>query len=255
MDGLSPLIFVGPFVAAVGVVSVFFVMRHKAVQTKSMYSSRRAAIERKVKAARQRTLGPTKKEEVAAPAPPLPSSPAVPTFQPSAFEGPPVAPPAYNPASAVAPPPVTEAPPETSGSQPWEVGPTAPPPAPLPEILVVPPPPLQPEQVWSPNQQPAAPERPMVETPAGAGASWSIVGEAKEEAEVGSGKKKKKRKEGPRTSGWQLASGAEPGTFYEDEEVKGPSTAMAIAQYAVLVVGLIMVLIGVMVMLANMHVT
>jgi hypothetical protein len=252
MGGLSPFLLVGPFVAAVGVVAVFFVMRHKSVQTKSMYSSRRATIERKVKAARQRTLGPAKKEETTAAAP-APSGPAVPTFQASAFEGPPVAPPTYNP-QAAAPPPATEAPPETGGPQPWEVGPTAPPPAPLPEILVVPPPPIQPEQVWSPSQAPA-PERPLVETPAGAGASWSIVGEVKEETRGESGKKKKKRKEAPNTSGWQLASGEAPGTFYDDEEVKAPSAAMAIAQYAVLVVGLVMVLIGVLVMVANSQVT
>jgi hypothetical protein len=40
-----------------------------------------------------------------------------------------------------------------------------------------------------------------------------------------------------------------------DDIVKTPSPLIAIAQYAVLVVGLVMVLIGVFVMIANSHVT
>src|SRR5712691_12230894 len=51
----------GPFVALIGIIAVCFVMRHRSVQTKSMYSSRRGQIERKVRAARQRTLAPTGK--------------------------------------------------------------------------------------------------------------------------------------------------------------------------------------------------
>src|SRR5258706_14592625 len=51
----------GPLVAVIGIVSVFFVMRHKSVQDKSMYSARRSQIERKVRAARQRRLAPTSK--------------------------------------------------------------------------------------------------------------------------------------------------------------------------------------------------
>ena len=41
----------------------------------------------------------------------------------------------------------------------------------------------------------------------------------------------------------------------EAVEVKAPGAAMAVAQYAVLVVGLVMVLIGVVVMVANSKVT
>jgi hypothetical protein len=41
----------------------------------------------------------------------------------------------------------------------------------------------------------------------------------------------------------------------DDDEPKKPSAAMALAQYAVLVVGLVMVLIGVLVMVANSKVT
>jgi hypothetical protein len=41
----------------------------------------------------------------------------------------------------------------------------------------------------------------------------------------------------------------------DEEAVRKPSAGMAIAQYAVLVVGLVMVLIGVLVMVANSKVT
>jgi hypothetical protein len=249
--GLTPILLIGPFIAVVGLVSVFFVMRHKAVQTKSMYSSRRAAIERKVKAARQRTLAPVKHGEAdAAAAGGTAAAPPPASYAPAAFEGPPVAPPSYNPAAAPAEPAI-EAPP-SEGPQPWDIGPTAPPPPPpVPIITPVEPPP---EPVWTPTAP--EPSRPMVETPAGAGASWAIVGEVKEETKLESGKKKKKKKGGAEgSSGWQLASGEEPGTFYEEDEVKHPSAAMAIAQYAVLVVGLVMVLIGVLVMVANSQVT
>ena len=59
------------------------------------------------------------------------------------------------------------------------------------------------------------------------------------------------RKKGELTTpAWQLASGEEPG-MEEDEAVKPPSPVVAIAQYAVLVVGLVMVLIGVLVMVAS----
>ena len=54
--GLAPILLVGPFVAAVGLVAVIFVMRHRSVQDKSMYSARRSQIERKVRAARQPIL-------------------------------------------------------------------------------------------------------------------------------------------------------------------------------------------------------
>jgi len=78
----------------------------------------------------------------------------------------------------------------------------------------------------------------------------------KESAETGEGQRKKKGKQ--ETSGaWQLASGNAPGEGAEGDEeaVKTPSVLVPIAQYAVLVVGLVMVLIGVFVMIANSHVT
>jgi uncharacterized integral membrane protein len=55
---------------------------------------------------------------------------------------------------------------------------------------------------------------------------------------------------------WQLASGDLPGEATEEEVVKrSAGTIVAVAQYAILVVGLVMVLIGVFVMIANSHVT
>src|SRR5438309_7422799 len=112
---------IGPFVAVVGLVAVFFVMRHRSVQTKSMYSSRRQQIERKVRAARQRTLTPSGKhpEGAGAPAqefiaPGMEGKTAIPT----ATWGPPAAGP------AVAAPP----PPPPPSEQVWEIGPTVPPP-------------------------------------------------------------------------------------------------------------------------------
>lgn len=259
------VLLIGPFVAAVGLVAVFFVMRHRSVQTKSMYSSRRAQIERKVRAARQRTLAPTSKSAPAAPpetfvTPGMEGKTAIPT----ATWGPPTAGP--TPAAPPAPEPV------------WEVGPTTPAPS-------APPPPFAPEpsapiftpsespyapapqqEVWTPapveSFPPVAPPMPEpraapLETPAGAGASWSIVSEDSkdltEEAVAGSSKKRKKDKK-EQTGSWQLASGDAPGDEYPDE-IKAPSSAVAVAQYAVLVVGLVMVLIGVVVMVANSHVT
>jgi hypothetical protein len=96
-------------------------------------------------------------------------------------------------------------------------------------------------------------------TPAGGGASWEIVGDAKAataEEPARKGKDKKKDKQAAASgSAWQLASGEAATEEGAAEEVKGPNPAMAIAQYAVLVVGLVMVLIGVLVMVANSKVT
>ena len=248
------VLLVGPFIAAIGLVSVFFVMRHRSVQTKSMYSSRRAQIERKVRAARQRTLAPTSKSAATAAAPETFTGPGMEakTAIPTATWGPPT----------VGPAPTPPPPPEPV----WEVGPTTPAPPAPPEAPYTPAPPAE---VWNPepveSSQPVTPPRPEpraeprpapVETPAGAGASWSIVSEegkdVTQEAVTATGKKRKKEK--VQTESWQLASGDAPGDDYPDE-IKAPSSAVAVAQYAVLVVGLVMVLIGVLVMVANSHVT
>jgi len=96
-------------------------------------------------------------------------------------------------------------------------------------------------------------------TPAGEGASWEIVGDGKQataEEPARKGKGKKKDKQAAATgSPWQLASGEAATEEGAADEVKVPNPAMAIAQYAVLVVGLVMVLIGVLVMVANSKVT
>lgn len=262
----------GPLAAVIGIVSVFFVLRHRSVQEKSMYSARRSQIERKVRAARQRTLTPTSKraEQEAAQAatfaaPGMEAKTAIPT----ATWGPPSARP-----DAPPPPP----PPPSQEQQAWEVGPTMPPP---PPSMAPPSPPAYtpsaptyappPEEVWNPApaetfapapvEPMAEPVTPQVSTPSGGGAAWEIVGAgvpgepAPERAE----KKEKKAKKGKETQGqtgasWQLAAGELPGDEAEDI-VKKPSAAIAVAQYAVLVVGLVMVLIGVVVMVANSHVT
>ena len=100
-------------------------------------------------------------------------------------------------------------------------------------------------------------------TPAGGGASWEIVGDSKAGAieerapkrkDKGKGKGKDKAA-ATATGAWQLASGDTPAEEGAEEGVKAPNPAMAIAQYAVLVVGLVMVLIGVLVMVANSRVT
>jgi len=100
------------------------------------------------------------------------------------------------------------------------------------------------------------PKRPA--TPAAAPGSWSVVAEAaKGSSETTEAHpKKKKGKQEVSSSSWQLSSGNAPGEAEaEDDVVKTPSVLVAVAQYAVLVVGLVMVLIGVFVMIANSHVT
>jgi hypothetical protein len=83
------------------------------------------------------------------------------------------------------------------------------------------------------------------------------VGEAKESADVGEPDKKKKKKgkdqEAAPAGSWALASGNAPGTDSDEGDAvfKAPGQAVAIAQYAVLVVGLVAVLIGVLIMVAG----
>ena len=258
------LLLIGPAVAVIGVVAVVFVMRHKSVEKRSMYSSRRSQIEHKVRAARQRTLAPGRRAEkadkeetfteTASAAPTL-------TYEPSAYASPPVAPPPKKghaapehpawdsgPVSTPAPPP---------SFAPEEAAPTfAPPPPPYEPPAYEPPsqpPSAQPE--WTPTPQApaerAAPAQERAATSAGAGASWSVVGESKASAEPDPVAKKGSKRDA-QTGAWQLASGEVAGDELDDAPRK-PSAALAIAQYAVLVVGLVMVLIGVVVMVANSH--
>jgi hypothetical protein len=268
---------VGPFAALIGVVAIFFVLRRKSVDKRSMYSARRSQIEHKVRAARQRTLAPQSRAEKAPEAPPevAPTSIFAPaqappqvTYEPSAYEAPPAAP----------APAVKEAP----AASPWDVGSPAAPPsefsvtetaaAPEPPPFAPPapsdeawtpapaaqPPPTPTEPVWTPEPGPPEPQAPVEPVqpakPAAAPTAWSVVSEAKESAETGVAQPKKKGKKDAASASWQLASGDAPG-MEADDVVKTPSPLIAIAQYAILVVGLVMVLIGVFVMIANSKVT
>lgn len=290
----------GPFVALVGIVAVFFVLRRKSVEKRSMYSARRSQIEHKVRAARQRTLTPrgrskpTEATVAAAPmetfaqpqqtmtwATPASQAPAyeAPAYQAPAYEAPAYEAPPSAPPSAPPPPPAYEPP---SAPAPWDAPPAAPgapssfdyPPAsPEPAYAAAPaetfrpapePTPMAPsEPAWTPAPEPSAPaeqiDQPMAE-PVGAASSssaggWSVVTSEKDSS-VSEAASKSRDGSGA-TGSWQLASGEAPNLDEGDEpKSKRPTkTAMAVAQYAVLVVGLVMVLIGVLVMVANSKVT
>lgn len=271
----------GPLVAIVGIVAIFFVLRRKSVEKRSMYSARRSQIEHKVRAARQRTLAPHGHTEKPAEAPadvsPFATQAAQATsYQAPAYEPPPVAPP-------VAPPPPRRE--EGPAAMPWEQ-PSIPAPAPSsfdfpaapaaePYAPSAPAEPYRPapeaipapagEPAWTPEPIPVEPARPMepmapaaAASSAAAAGAWSVVTTEKESAASAEPARKKrgKGKEEQDAGSWQLASGDAPGTESEEPDVRRPSgTLMAVAQYAVLVVGLVMVLIGVLVMVANSHVT
>lgn len=271
----------GPVVALIGIGAIFFVLRRKSVEKRSMYSARRSQIEHKVRAARQRTLAPRghadkPPEAPAAAASPFDQTQAQPTvnYDVPAYQAPSSAPPAPPPA-APPPQPAWETP-AAPQQMPWESAPVEPAPAPEPapgpsfDYPPAPPEPFAPaaeptpraepsEPVWTPAPRPAEPATPIEQPVAAASqssAGWSIVTSAKDSS-IGdeSGGKNKGRAAGG--SAWQLASGEAPNLETADEgEAKRPSgTLVAAAQYAVLVVGLVMVLIGVLVMVANSHVT
>jgi hypothetical protein len=261
---------VGPAVALIGVIAVFFVMRHKSVDKRSMYSARRSQIEHKVRAARQRTLTPHGRAEKPAEPPPAPAAPMATsiyaptppgpqvTYEPSAYEPPPAAPPAE------------AEPAREAGPSPWDVGQAAdpyavpPPPPSTPEPTFAPGPVQEPasepapsEPVWTPAPAPSrtadyAEPAPASTSADSASASWSVVSENKASAESGTPDSQPKGK--GTGSSWQLASGMAPG-LDTDEVVKTRSPLIGIAQYAVMVIGLLLVLIGVVVTLANSHVS
>ena len=249
----------------IGIVAVVFVMRHKSVEKRSMYSSRRSQIEHKVRAARQRTLAPGRRgekadkgqafEETAAAAPTL-------TYEATAYASPPVAPPPPKSHSAPAQRAWDSGPVSTPVDTPAYTPPAYTPPAaqPTPPAAApaYEPPPFEAPEArpeWTPapatqaEPEPAPRAAEPASTSAGAGASWSVVGESKGLAEPEPAPKKKGSKDA-QTGAWSLASGDVAGEE-ADEGPKKPSAAIAIAQYAVLVVGLVMVLIGVVVMVAN----
>jgi hypothetical protein len=255
----------GPAAALLGIVAIFFVLRRKSVDKRSMYSARRSQIEHKVRAARQRTLTPhgraEKPEETAsaaAPASPFGGTQApIATYEASAYEPP--------PAAAA---PAVRGVPDAPTSSPWDVGPTVAPPtqfdAPIPGQFEAPPaaPPYEPaapsEPVWTPAPAPAEPAAPVEPVrPAATAASpaaWSVVGEAKESAATVEPQRKKKKgkdQEAAASGSWTLASGNAPGDEPEEGAFKPPGQAVAVAQYAVIVVGLLAVLIGVVIMVAG----
>jgi hypothetical protein len=266
----------GPLIALVGIGAVFFVLRRKSVDKRSMYSARRSQIEHKVRAARQRTLTPhghapkpAEPEPAAAPAASMDQQPVPQTmvWETPAYEAPPVAPPQAPAAASAAP---AEAPPWEQPSvpaaapssfdypatepEPFRPAPEPTPmPAPSEPVWTPAPAPMPPAQTVAPAASPAAPS--ATTTSVG---GWSIVSTEKESAHTGepSGKNKTKDKGGTLSGAWALASGDAPGMEADDGSARRPSgTIMAVAQYAVLVVGLVMVLIGVLVMVANSHVT
>src|SRR6266705_3525526 len=199
--GLTPFFLAGPLVAVVGIVAVFFVMRRRAVDKKSMYSARRSQIERKVRAARQRTLAPTgrhAKEGTATQAPAMEFGMEAKPAAPTATWGPPAGAPAQE---TWASPPAAAAPADTWATpaaapapvqQPWDVGPAAPASpkyAPSPGPAYTPPPPepaYAPPSAdnWVPSAPSAAPKtipppmEPAAASAGGAGAAWEVVGQA-----------------------------------------------------------------------------
>ena len=268
----------GPLVALIGIGAIFFVLRRKSEDKRSMYSARRSQIEHKVRAARQRTLAPhghAQRAPEPIPEPPMAQQSAAPTmvYEAPAFSAPPVA-------AAPAAPPAGP-----SEALPWEQpsipAPTTAPssfdypaaqperfsPAPVEPFRPAPEPtpmPTPSEPAWTPAPEPLPPAQtvaPAASTVAPAASStsaagWSIVSTEKDSAVSAEPSAKKKKGKADDGSAWQLASGEAPGDEADEPMIRRPSgTVMAIAQYAVLVVGLVMVLIGVLVMVANSHVT
>jgi hypothetical protein len=112
-----------------------------------------------------------------------------------------------------------------------------------PEPMTIPPPPSSYESMPEPNQ---------VVTSAG----WSVVAhESKGDAitpETKPSKKAQAKQDPHLTESWLLAAGG-PTTDESEEGEPKPNMSRALAQYAILVVGLVMVLVGVIVMVANSH--
>src|SRR6266850_6769823 len=117
---------IGPVAALVGVIAVFFVLRRKSVDKRSMYSARRSQIEHKVRAARQRTMAPHGHSEKPAEPAPGAESPFAPTQvqQAATYRAP-----AYEPPPARPAPPPPMKPKEAPAAPPWEQ-PSIPAPAP-----------------------------------------------------------------------------------------------------------------------------
>src|SRR5690349_6749793 len=161
----------GPLVAIIGIVAVFFALRRKSVEQRSMYSARRSQIEHKVRAARQRTLAPhghAQKPPEPAPAgaaSPFDQAKAQPTVTDvAAAERPPAAPPAPPPARperAPEPPPWEQAPTPAPAAPSFDYPPRPEPytPAPVEPFRPAPEPTPMPssEPSWTPAPRPAEP--------------------------------------------------------------------------------------------------
>src|SRR5690348_10350038 len=124
-----PYLLAGPFVALVGIMAVFFVLRRKSVDKRSMYSARRSQIEHKVRAARQRTLTPhgrSKPSDATMPAASadtfVQQQPQTATYQAPAYQAPAYQAPAYQQPACETPPP---APPAAPDAQPAYDAPAA----------------------------------------------------------------------------------------------------------------------------------
>ena len=271
-----PYLLAGPFVALVGILAVFFVLRRKSVEKRSMYSARRSQIEHKVRAARQRTLAPRGHAKAAEPpvavaetSPFASQAPQTVAYVAPAYEAPPAAPASVPPFQQPEPAP---------SSSPWDIPPAPAPTFDYPQATAPAEPAYAPteapsfesaptaapsEPSWTPAPEPEPPAQRLEPAAqqtvsATAAGSWSIVSSEKETTATAApeGKKKKRKDRGGDGSQWELASGEAPGDGADEPEARrSNATLMAVAQYAVLVVGLVMVLVGVLVMLANSHVT
>src|SRR6184192_271178 len=148
----------GPLVAVIGIVAVFFVLRRKSVDKRSMYSARRSQIEHKVRAARQRTMAPHGRSEK--PSQPVPAAETpfaatqvqetATTWQAPAYEPPPSA------GHAPVPPPRHE---EPAAPPPWEQ-PSTPAPAPSSFDYPAEPAPALPPEPFRPAPNPRRCRRP-----------------------------------------------------------------------------------------------
>lgn len=115
-----------------------------------------------------------------------------------------------------------------------------------PEPMTIPPPPSAYDALPEPNQ--------MVTS-----AGWSVVASEAKSGAITPETKPKSKKEKEKDAGgvnltesWLLAAAGTPDDEKGDAEPK-PDMSRALAQYAILVVGLFMLLVGVIVMVANSH--
>ncbi|MFI5281497.1 MAG: hypothetical protein ACHQ0J_00005, partial [Candidatus Dormibacterales bacterium] len=174
------------------------------------------------------------------PPPPLPAF-GVPTAESAPFGAPPEAPPPPPPSDSVWTP--SSGPPD----QVWTPGPPQYAPAEQLEVIE--------SEPQSPSPGPSY-DMPSEPAPAAlAGAGWSIVApDTKPDSIVSAPepRKKEKRREPNLTESWLLATG-DPNTAESEEPAETQNVTRAVAQYLILVVGLIAVLVGVLVMVANSH--